>query len=65
VLFAASGEGNLLALDGRSGKPLWHFKTGGPITASPISYAVDGQQYVAVVAGNILYSFNLPRRGEL
>jgi PQQ-dependent dehydrogenase (methanol/ethanol family) len=64
VLFAASGEGNFLAFNSRSGKPLWYFKTGGPINASPISYAVDGQQYVAIVAGNILYSFNLPRRGE-
>jgi alcohol dehydrogenase (cytochrome c) len=65
VLFAASGEGNLLALDSASGNPLWHFKTGGPITASPISYAVDGRQYVAIVAGNTLYTFRLPQRGEL
>lgn len=62
VLFAASGAGNLLALDSHSGKPLWHFKTGGPISASPISYAVDGQQYIAIVAGNILYSFALARK---
>lgn len=64
VLFAASGEGNFLALDSRNGRPLWHFKTGGPISASPISYAVDGRQYVAIAAGNILYSFSLPAKGE-
>lgn len=64
VLFAASAEGNLLALDQRSGAPLWHFKNAGPISASPISYGVDGQQYVAVVAGNTLYSFRLPQTRE-
>jgi PQQ-dependent dehydrogenase (methanol/ethanol family) len=64
VLFAASGEGTFLALDSRNGRPLWHFKTGGPISASPISYAVDGRQFVAIAAGNILYSFSLPTIGE-
>jgi glucose dehydrogenase len=64
VLFAASAEGNFLALDSRNGRPLWHFKTGGPINASPISYAIDGRQYVAIAAGNILYSFSLPTTGE-
>jgi hypothetical protein len=30
------------------------------MAASPISYAVDGRQYVAVAAGNMLYAFTLP-----
>ena len=60
VLFAASAEGNLIALDMSSGKPLWRFQTGAAITASPMSYAVDGRQYVAIAAGNTLYSFALP-----
>ena len=34
--------------------------TGGRIAASPMSYSVDGKQYVAVSAGNVLYSFALP-----
>ena len=33
-----------------------------PITASPISYAVDGQQFVAIAAGNMVYSFALPKQ---
>jgi alcohol dehydrogenase (cytochrome c) len=64
VVFAASAEGNLIALDARSGKSLWYFQTGGQIMASPISYSVDGMQFVAIVAGNMLYSFALPDRRQ-
>jgi PQQ-dependent dehydrogenase (methanol/ethanol family) len=60
VVFAATGEGNLIALDARTGAALWHFSTGGPIASSPMSYAVDGKQFVAISAGNTLYSFSLP-----
>jgi alcohol dehydrogenase (cytochrome c) len=60
VVFAATAEGQFIALDQKDGKPLWNFRTGGPITASPISYAVDGRQYVAISAGNMLYAFALP-----
>ncbi|MFP5203880.1 MAG: PQQ-dependent dehydrogenase, methanol/ethanol family [Acidobacteriota bacterium] len=61
LVFAGTGDGSLMALDGKSGKPLWHFKTGGRMNAAPMSYAVNGQQYIAVSAGNVLYSFALPR----
>ena len=44
----------------KSGQHLWHFQTGGNVAASPMSYAVDGRQYVAVSAGNTLYAFTLP-----
>ncbi len=64
LVFAASAEGNLIALDARSGKSLWHFQTGGQIMASPISYRVDGTQFVAIAAGNTLYSFALPDQGD-
>ncbi|MEO6801856.1 MAG: PQQ-dependent dehydrogenase, methanol/ethanol family [Granulicella sp.] len=60
VVFAATPEGNLIALDSKSGKSLWHFQTGGRIASSPISYAVDGKQYIAISAGNVLYTFALP-----
>jgi PQQ-dependent dehydrogenase (methanol/ethanol family) len=61
VVFASSGEGWLSGLDARTGKSLWRIYTGGPMSASPISYAVDGRQYVAVAAGNNLLSFALPQ----
>jgi PQQ-dependent dehydrogenase (methanol/ethanol family) len=60
VVFAASREGNLIALDDRTGKPLWQFQTGGNMAASPMSYAVDGRQFVAVASGGAIYSFALP-----
>jgi len=59
VLFVSSRDGNILALDAKSGKYLWHFQTGGNHQASPISYAIDGKQYVALAAGNVVFSFTL------
>ncbi len=60
VLFASSREGNLLALDSRSGKLLWKFQAGSDINSSPMSYAIDGQQYIGLAAGKVLYTFALP-----
>ena len=60
LLFASSRDGNVIALDAKTGKRLWHYQTGGNHSASPISYAIDGRQYVALTAGNVLYSFSLP-----
>jgi PQQ-dependent dehydrogenase (methanol/ethanol family) len=60
IVFAASGEGNFIALDAKSGKPLWRFGAGASVTSSPISYTVNGKQYVAVSSANVLYSFALP-----
>jgi mono/diheme cytochrome c family protein len=57
---AASREGNFIALDARTGKPLWHFQTGNEIPSSPMSYAVDGKQYVAVSSAGVLFSFAFP-----
>ncbi|HVW83221.1 MAG TPA: PQQ-dependent dehydrogenase, methanol/ethanol family [Bryobacteraceae bacterium] len=60
LLFAASGEGNFMALDAKTGTPLWRFGAGAQIPSSPMSYSVDGKQYVAVSSANVLYSFALP-----
>jgi alcohol dehydrogenase (cytochrome c) len=49
-----------VVLDGRTGKPLWHFNVGQTVHASPMSYAVAGKQYFAVAAGTDLFSFALP-----
>jgi len=48
------------AVDAKDGKPLWHFNTGQEISASPMSYAVAGKQYVAIAAGSDVFSFALP-----
>jgi alcohol dehydrogenase (cytochrome c) len=60
LVFAATSEGNLIALEATSGELLWRFQTGATMQASPMSYAVDGKQFVAVSAGQVLYSFALP-----
>ncbi len=60
IVFLATADGNLIALNSDTGSALWHFQTGGRIASAPISYAVDGRQYIALSAGNMLYSFALP-----
>jgi PQQ-dependent dehydrogenase (methanol/ethanol family) len=60
LVFAASREGLFLALDARTGKSLWSFRAGADIPSSPMSYAVDGKQFVAVSSAGVLYSFALP-----
>ena len=59
LLFAGDDQGFLTALDAKDGKPLWHFNTGTRISASPMSYAVKGKQYVAVTAGVNVVAFAL------
>ncbi len=60
LVFSGDMEGYLIAFDARNGRDLWHFETGAPVTASPMTYAVDGRQYVAIVSGGALLSFALP-----
>ena len=59
VLFTGSREGHFHALDARNGELLWRASLGGQMANGPISYAVDGTQYVAVTAGNSLSVFAL------
>jgi alcohol dehydrogenase (cytochrome c) len=60
LVFAASAEGNFMALDAKTGKELWRFGAGASIPSSPISYSVDGRQYISVSSANVLYTFALP-----
>ncbi len=60
LVFFGDESGSLEAVDAQTGKPLWHFNTGQDISASPMTYAVDGKQYVAIAAGSDVYSFALP-----
>ena len=48
------------AVDAQTSKPLWHFNTSQNIAASPMSYAVNSKQYVAIAAGSDVFSFALP-----
>jgi alcohol dehydrogenase (cytochrome c) len=52
-------EATLYAFDARTGAELWRFNTGGTIAGAPVTYAVDGRQYMAVFAGRALLAFGL------
>src|SRR3984957_151143 len=60
LLFSADNSGNLLALDPATGKTLWHLNAGGHMQASPMTYELDGRQYLIVAVQSILYAFALP-----
>jgi alcohol dehydrogenase (cytochrome c) len=51
VLFAGTPDGLVVALDARTGRQLWQFRTGTGIHSNPVSYSVGGRQYVAVPTG--------------
>jgi alcohol dehydrogenase (cytochrome c) len=59
VLFSGGREGYFYALDARDGKLLWRSSLGGQIAAGPVTYRVDGKQYVAIAAGHSLFAFGL------
>jgi alcohol dehydrogenase (cytochrome c) len=60
LVFTGDAEGNFIALEAASGKALWHFQCGASVYSSPMSFAIDGKQYVAVAAGSALFTFGLP-----
>ena len=59
LLFTGGREGYFYALDAKTGALLWKASLGGQIVAAPITFAVDGKQYVSVVAGHTLVTFGL------
>jgi alcohol dehydrogenase (cytochrome c) len=60
LLFFGDDAESFEALNAIDGRPLWHFNTGQNISASPMTYAVDGKQYVSIAAGSDVFSFALP-----
>jgi glucose dehydrogenase/plastocyanin len=48
LLFIGMPDGNFLALDAATGKELWRFQTGAAISAAPVTYTINGEQYVAI-----------------
>ncbi|MBI1397809.1 MAG: PQQ-dependent dehydrogenase, methanol/ethanol family [Betaproteobacteria bacterium] len=51
LVFAGYADGKVVALDDTTLEELWSFETGSAINAPPMSYAVDGKQYVAIEVG--------------
>jgi alcohol dehydrogenase (cytochrome c) len=59
IIFSAEANGELVALDAKNGAPVWHFNTGQPINAQPITYFVSGKQYVAIASASDVFGFVL------
>jgi alcohol dehydrogenase (cytochrome c) len=59
LVFSGTLQGNMYALDARTGKELWHFSGGDRIYAAPISYLVNGKQYISLAIGDNLIAFTL------
>ena len=60
LVFGGGMEGNFVALDARTGERLWHVNLGGPNASGPISYAVDGKQYIVGTGQGTMFVFSLP-----
>jgi alcohol dehydrogenase (cytochrome c) len=60
LVFGGGMEGNFVALNARTGELLWHANLGGPNASGPISYAVNGKQYIVGTGEGVLYAFALP-----
>jgi PQQ-dependent dehydrogenase (methanol/ethanol family) len=60
LLFYGDPSGNVVAVDARNGKTLWRFPTNGETKTSPMTYTVNGKQFVALAVGPNILCFGLP-----
>jgi len=60
LVFYSESSGAFAAVDAKTGRTLWHFETGQPPKASPMTYTVNGRQYVAIASGSNVLAFALP-----
>jgi len=60
VLFTGDGAGNVIALETATGKTLWHAGTGAGMQTSPMTYELDGRQYVLEGSGSVMFAWALP-----
>ncbi len=68
LVFTGDQLGHVMALDATTGEVLWRFQTGSGINASPITYELDGTQYVAILSGlggDPSFYFSGPKGGML
>ena len=59
VLFSGDRDGAFYALDARDGSSLWETSLGRSVAAGPMTYMVDGKQYVSIQSGSALFTFTL------
>jgi alcohol dehydrogenase (cytochrome c) len=61
LVFGGDVNGNLRAFDQDTGRVLWEINLGAPVDGFPVSYTVNGKQYVAVSTGTSLVSSGVAR----
>jgi alcohol dehydrogenase (cytochrome c)/quinohemoprotein ethanol dehydrogenase len=52
IVFQGTGTGEFTAIDAKTGQPLWSSPTQTGVLAAPVSYEIDGKQYVAILVGS-------------
>jgi len=69
LVFTGDMRGYFMALDARTGALLWQFQTGSGIMGSPITYELDGKQYLAVpsggIGGDMMFYYAEPKAGNI
>ena len=60
VLYLPNSGDVIQALDATTGEELWKASLGGQIVMAPVTYMVNGKQYVSVISGHVLVTFGLP-----
>jgi alcohol dehydrogenase (cytochrome c) len=60
LLFTADTSDNLIALDPATGKTLWRVNAGGRLVMSPMTYELDGRQYLLTAVQNVILAWALP-----
>lgn len=59
LAFAGGRDGQFVALDARDGKKLWETNLGPSVSAGPMSFQVNGKQYIVIQGGSALFAFGL------
>jgi len=59
LLFHGEVGGDFAAVDAKTGKTLYRFRTNDSWRATPMTYTVDGRQYIAAMVGQVLWAFAL------
>lgn len=65
LIFGGGMDGDFMALDAETGKPLWHVYLAGANTSGPISYAVDGKQCIVGTCSGAMFAFTARFRTPL
>ena len=63
LLFTGDPSSNVIAFDPESGKILWHAGLTSTVSNGPMTYELDGRQYLVVGAGDTLYAFTVSSAG--